>query len=117
MRQTLTPDQISKEALQKIESYHAIAVEEGKSAIQQNKVVVVGMAHNVFVRKARKLLDSKSIPFKYVEYGSYFSQWKPRLAVKLWSGWPTFPQVFVNGQLIGGYSDLNKLMQDGAIKV
>ena len=30
-----------------------------------------------------------------------------RLAIKLWSGWPTFPQVFVRGELIGG-EDLTK---------
>jgi hypothetical protein len=34
----------------------------------------------------------------YLEYGSYFSKWKERLAIKLWSGWPTFPQVFVDGR-------------------
>jgi glutaredoxin-related protein len=24
----------------------------------------------------------------------------------MWTGWPTFPMVFVNGKLLGGASDL-----------
>ena len=31
------------------------------------------------------------IDFYYLEYGSYFSQWHRRLALKMWTGWPTFP--------------------------
>ena len=66
------------------------------------------MAQNPFVGKARKLLASKQIKFKYIEHGSYFSQWKTRLAIKMWSTWPTFPQIFHKGMLIGGYQDLVK---------
>ncbi|MFT5930783.1 MAG: monothiol glutaredoxin, partial [Oceanospirillaceae bacterium] len=33
------------------------------------------------------------------------------LAIKMWSGWPTYPQVFVNGTLVGGASDLQKLIR------
>jgi monothiol glutaredoxin len=32
--------------------------------------------------------------------------WKKRLAIKLWTGWPTFPQIFHKGVLIGGAKDL-----------
>jgi monothiol glutaredoxin len=46
-----------------------------------------------------------------VEYGSYFSMWKPRLALKLWAGWPTYPMVFNKGILIGGNSDLERFLK------
>ena len=31
------------------------------------------------------------------------------LPLKLWTGWTTFPMIFVNGQFIGGFNDLVKL--------
>lgn len=106
MRPTLPPENLSTQAGQFIENFHAAIVQEVQEAIKNNKIVVVGMAHNPFVIKARKLLQEKGLTFKYLEYGNYFSQWKPRLAIKLWSGWPTFPQIFIDGKLIGGYVDL-----------
>ena len=65
------------------------------------------MAQNPHVKNVRKALTEAGIEFEYLEFGSYFSAWKQRLALKLWSGWPTFPQVFVRGTLIGG-EDLTK---------
>ncbi len=108
MRQILASDMVSEKALQAIETFHSTIVEEVKATVRANKVVVVGMAQNPVVTKARKLLTEKNIEFKYLEYGSYFSQWKPRLAIKIWSGWPTFPQVFIDGRLIGGCKELTE---------
>ena len=116
MRETLSPNQIAPEAIKSMETYHLQTVNEVKDAITKNKIVVVGMKQNPVVGKARKLLQSKNIEFKYLEYGSYFSMWKPRLAIKLWSGWPTYPQVYIQGQLIGGFRELNKMAEDGKLK-
>jgi glutaredoxin-related protein len=33
----------------------------------------------------------------------------------MWSGWPTFPQVFVDGVLIGGYKETVAALQVGTI--
>ena len=49
-------------------------------------------------------------------YGGYFSAWKERLAIKLWSGWPTFPQVFVRQTLIGGASDTYKALEKNEVQ-
>ena len=46
-------------------------------------------------------------------YGSYFSKWHERLPLKLWTGWPTFPMIFVKGSLIGGFADLKRLIDSG----
>ena len=51
----------------------------------------------------------------YLEYGSYFSQWRRRLAIKMWTGWPTYPQVFVKGVLVGGFTELQSLVQGGKL--
>ena len=34
----------------------------------------------------------------------------------MWTGWPTFPMVFVKGTLVGGASDLDKLIAGGELK-
>jgi monothiol glutaredoxin len=112
MRQVLDSNQVHEKALKTMKDYHSTVVDEVKSAIKNNKVVVVGMAQNPVVKKARKLLTEKGIEFKYLEYGSYLSMWRPRLAIKLWSGWPTFPQVFVDGRLIGGCSELTEYLNN-----
>jgi glutaredoxin-related protein len=108
MRKTLNPEKVEKNALASIQNFHADAVAEVETAIQNNEWVIVGMKQNPVVKSARKYLDSKNIKYKYIKNGSYFSEWKKRLAIKLWSGWPTFPQVFHKGTLVGGFSDLKK---------
>lgn len=114
-RPVLAPEKVSPNALTFITGYHQNVVSEVANAVANNKVVVVGMKHNPFVKKARKALQDAAIDFKYLEYGSYWSHWKPRLAIKLWSGWPTYPQVFVDGKLIGGFKELSQEFKDGKI--
>ena len=82
----------------------------------RHAVVVVGMLGNPFVRRARQALQGAGVAFSYLEYGSYVSQWRRRNALKMWSGWPTLPMVFVNGVLVGGYDDLKALLASGELK-
>jgi glutaredoxin-related protein len=86
-----------------------------QAAIAENRVVIVGMAGNPVVAKARSSLQAHTIAYKYLEYGSYFSQWRQRTALKMWTGWPTFPMVFVDGILVGGYKDLQVLIDSGEL--
>jgi glutaredoxin-related protein len=106
MRPLLPAADVGPTALAGVSGFHADVVEAARGAIASHEWVVIGMAHNPFVGKARKALTAKQLPFHYIGHGNYFSQWKPRLAIKLWSGWPTFPQVFHNGKLIGGANEL-----------
>ena len=107
---------VAPEAQQKIDAFHADVVHEVADAVGRHAVVVVGMAQNPHVRRARRLLADASIAFEYLEYGSYLSAWQKRLAIKLWSGWPTFPQVFVHGVLIGGADLTHAAIDDGSLK-
>jgi glutaredoxin-related protein len=91
-------------------------VREVQAAIAASDVVIVGMAINPAPRKARKLLDAAGIPYKYLEYGSYFREWRRRTALKMWTGWQTFPMIFVKGVLIGGASDMKKLLESGELQ-
>lgn len=110
------PVEASEKAASKMQSFHPETIEQVKSALGRSDVVVVGMAQNPHVRAVRKALEEASVPFEYLEYGSYFSEWKRRLAIKLWSGWPTFPQVFVKGTLIGGEDLTKEALADGSLK-
>jgi monothiol glutaredoxin len=91
-------------------------VEEVMKAVSQNDIVVVGMAQNPAPKKARKLLDAAGLEYHYLEYGSYFNTWRRRNALKMWTGWPTFPMIFIKGQFIGGADDLEKLLGAGELK-
>lgn len=97
-------------------AYHADLVQEVAEAIAKEKVVVVGVSGLQPGKRARKLLDEQGIPYKYLQYGSYFSGWRRRLALKIWVGWPTFPLVFIKGTFVGGASDLKKLIDSGELK-
>jgi glutaredoxin-related protein len=99
----------------KIATSHADVVHEVEDAIRANKVVVVGMRQNPVVKAAKKSLDAAGIGYAYLEYGSYFNTWRRRNALKMWTGWPTFPMVLVDGVLIGGGSDLDKLIACGVL--
>ena len=91
-------------------------VREVMGAVAANDIVVVGMAINPFPRKARKLLEDAKLPHRYLQYGSYLSQWRERNALKMWTGWPTFPMIFVKGVLIGGANELQQLIDSGGLK-
>jgi len=99
-----------------MEGYHAPVVREVQEAVSRNAVVVVGMAQNPHVKNVRRALAEAGIEFTYIEHGSYFSKWKERLAIKLWSGFPTFPQVFARGVLIGGEDLTKAAIADGTLK-
>jgi monothiol glutaredoxin len=94
---------------------HADIVREVRAAIASNDVVVVGMKQNPVPKKARKALDAAGIPYKYLTYGSYLGGWRRRGALRMWTGWPTFPMVFVKGVLVGGADDLNRLIASGEL--
>jgi len=115
-RSVLDETHIHPAIRRKIETNHADIVREVQAAIVANDVVVVGMAQNPHVKRARRTLDGEHIPYKYLQYGSYLSDWRPRNALKMWTGWPTFPMVFVKGVLIGGASDLQALIDSGDLK-
>ena len=99
----------------KIAGNHADIVREVEAAAAANDVVVVGMKQNPISRKARKALDARGIRYTYLEYGSYFNTWRRRNALKMWTGWPTFPMIFVKGVLIGGATDLERLIDSGEL--
>ncbi|HEY0466144.1 MAG TPA: glutaredoxin [Polyangiaceae bacterium] len=116
MREIFPETKLHPSIVQKIANYRKEQVDQVKSLIAAHRVVVVGMTQNPFPKRARRLLDSQGITYEYLGLGSYFSEWRKRLVLKMWTGWPTFPMIFIDGVLIGGFEDLVPLVESGELK-
>ena len=114
-RPLLPEDRVDPAIREVIASNHRDIIDEVERAVAGHDVVVVGMKQNPFPRRARKALTAAGIPFHYLEYGSYLNTWRRRPALKIWSGWPTFPMIFVKGVLIGGFANVQTLIDSGEL--
>lgn len=103
---SLPAEKVAPHVRELVAKFHGDVVQEVAAAVARDRVVVVGMAQNPFVKKARMQLDAWGVKYTYLEYGSYLSKWKERLAIKLWARFPTFPMVFLDGALQGGFTEL-----------
>jgi monothiol glutaredoxin len=115
-RPVLAESAIHPHIRQRIAEHHLPVVQQVQTAIAQHAMVVVGLSGNPYVGKARKALAAAGLAYTYIEFGSYFSQWRMRNALKMWTGWPTFPMVFVRGTLVGGADDLRRLIDSGELQ-
>jgi glutaredoxin-related protein len=115
-RATLNETQIHPAVREKVAKHEQGIVQAVQAAIAQHPVVVVGMAMNPYPKKARKALGDAGVKHHYLEYGSYLNHWRQRNALKMWTGWPSYPMVFVKGSLVGGADDLVKLIKSGELK-
>ena len=98
-----------------VSNNHRDFVEDIIKVVANNRLVVIGMGINPACKNACKLLSKQDLDFEYLEYGSYFKEWRKRNALKMWTGWKTFPMVFVNGTLVGGAEDLKRLVNSGEL--
>jgi monothiol glutaredoxin len=114
-RIVLEQTRIHPAAREKLAQNHRDIVEECEAAVRKHDVVVIGMKQNPHPKRAKKLLAEQKVPFEYLEYGSYFGPWRRRNALKMWTGWPTFPMIFVKGTFIGGTGELDKLIKSGEL--
>jgi glutaredoxin-related protein len=101
---------------QKVAALNADIIAEVQAAVTRHPVVVVGMAANPFVKKARRALDAAGTAHHDLNYGGYLSDWRRRNGLKMWAGWPTFPMVFVKGTLVGGAEELKQLIDSGELR-
>ena len=58
-------------------------------------------------------LRTVGTPFAYV---NIFEDPEIREALKVYSNWPTYPQLYVNGELIGGCDIALEMYQSGELK-
>jgi len=115
-RPILEEERLHPAIRQKVANLHADIVHNVQSAAASHPVLVVGMRQNPMCKHARRALADAGVAHHYLEYGSYFSLWRKRNALKMWTGWPTFPMVFVRGTLVGGADDIRTLIDSGELR-
>ena len=115
-RPVLEESRIHPAIRDRVAAHHQDTLKEVQAAVLAHPVVVVGMRQNPYPRKAQKALRQAGVAQHYIEYGSYFSDWRRRTALKMWTGWPTLPMIFVKGTLIGGATDLQRLLDSGELQ-
>ena len=115
-RNILSSDRIHSSIQETVTSNQQEIMNEVLQAVESQDIVVIGMSGNPHVGKARKALKAANLSFTYLQYGGYMSQWRKRNALKMWTGWPTFPMVFVKGTLIGGAAETQALINSGELQ-
>lgn len=86
--------------------------------IQQNKVLVFMKGNKLmpqcgFSNNVVQILNTLGIPFETVDV---LEDMEIRQGIKEYSDWPTIPQVYVNGEFIGGSDVLIELYQKGELQ-
>jgi len=114
-RTVLDEAQIHPDIRARVANHHADIVQAAQRAVAEHAVVVIGMGQNPYPKRARRALDAAGVAHHDIDHGNYFGGWRERNALKLWSGWPTLPMVFVRGSLVGGADDLIKLIDSGEL--
>jgi monothiol glutaredoxin len=60
-----------------------------------------------------RTLEACGASFAYV---NIFEDPELREALKRYSNWPTYPQLYVNGELLGGSDIINEMYQSGELQ-
>jgi len=66
-----------------------------------------------FSAKMVKFLQQEQIPFNSFDI---LTDEEVRQGLKTYSNWPTYPQIYARGKLIGGVDIVEELIQDGELK-
>ena len=75
------------------------------------RVTVYSTADCVFCARAKTMLDKWQIPFDEIRIDDSHDRMKE--FVRVTNGARTVPQIFIDGKLIGGFSELAELHMDG----
>jgi monothiol glutaredoxin len=94
------------------------AQEKIDALVKQNKVMLFMKGSKLmpqcgFSNNAVQILNSLGVPFETFDV---LSDPEVRQGIKDYSNWPTIPQVFINGEFIGGSDILIELYQKGELQ-
>ena len=92
--------------------------EQIKQTLENNPVVIFmkgtpDMPQCGFSMRTAEALKACNVEFAYVDV---LSQPEIRSGLPQYSNWPTFPQVFINGELVGGCDITLELYQKGELQ-
>lgn len=86
--------------------------------VQQNKILVFLKGTKLmpmcgFSNNAVQILNTLGVPFETV---NVLDDYEIRQGIKEYSNWPTIPQVYINGEFVGGSDILIELYQKGELQ-
>lgn len=86
--------------------------------VQENKVLVFMKGSKLmpqcgFSNNVVQILNTLGIPYQTVDV---LADPEIRQGIKEYSNWPTIPQVYINGQFIGGSDIMIELYQKGELQ-
>ncbi|KAL6520904.1 Bifunctional monothiol glutaredoxin-S16, chloroplastic [Orobanche gracilis] len=88
--------------------------------VKENKVVAfIKGSRNAplcgFSRRVLEILESQGVEYESVDVLDEEYNCGLRETLKKYSNWPTFPQIFVNGELVGGCDILTSMYEKGEL--
>uniref|UniRef100_B8HLG8 Glutaredoxin n=1 Tax=Cyanothece sp. (strain PCC 7425 / ATCC 29141) TaxID=395961 RepID=B8HLG8_CYAP4 len=88
------------------------------SLVQENKILVFMKGSKLmpqcgFSNTAVQILNSLGVPYSTVDV---LADYDIRQGIKEYSNWPTIPQVYINGEFVGGSDILIELYQNGELQ-
>ena len=89
-----------------------------ESLVKQNKVLVFMKGNKLmpqcgFSNNVVQILNTLGVPFETVDV---LTDPEIRQGVKEYSNWPTIPQVYINGEFVGGSDIMIELYQKGELQ-
>lgn len=89
-----------------------------ESLVNQDKIVVFMKGNKLmpqcgFSNNVVQILNMLGVPFQTVDV---LEDHEVRQGIKEYSNWPTIPQVYINGEFVGGSDILIELYQKGELQ-
>ncbi|MBD2013605.1 Grx4 family monothiol glutaredoxin [Microcoleus sp. FACHB-53] len=86
--------------------------------VSQNKILVFMKGNKLmpqcgFSNNVVQILNTLGVPYETVDV---LSDYDIRQGIKEYSNWPTIPQVYINGEFVGGSDVLIELYQQGELQ-
>lgn len=86
--------------------------------IQDNKILVFMKGNKLmpqcgFSNNVVQILSTLGVPFETVDV---LADYEIRQGIKEYSNWPTIPQVYLNGEFLGGSDIMIELYQNGELQ-
>jgi monothiol glutaredoxin len=86
--------------------------------LQENKILVFMKGNKLmpqcgFSNNVVQILNTLGVPFETIDV---LSDPEIRQGIKEYSSWPTIPQVYINGEFLGGSDILIELYQKGELQ-
>jgi monothiol glutaredoxin len=86
--------------------------------VNQNKILVFMKGSKLmpqcgFSNNVVQILNTLGVPYETVDI---LNDYEIRQGIKEYSNWPTIPQVYINGEFVGGSDVLIELYQKGELQ-